>query len=297
MEQNPLPELPLQELECFSVLVHELHFGRTAELLGLSQGRVSQLVKRLERRIGAPVFERTSRRVELTEVGRRLAGEVVPAFGRLREGYDAARAWAAASDRPLRVGFQCAVYEPVARAIAALPGGVVELVELPWGDPFSHLARGEIDLGIVLGPCREPELEVLLEFSRQPVRVATAAGRWAGESAIPGERLAELELIEPRGPAPEYWRLANAPREVDGGRELTYAAGAATVQEGLTMVAVTGRGMLLCEGSTRYVQRPDIRYLPVEGLELPSTLVLVQNERRPHRLSALLVEQVRRRDR
>ncbi|MFJ9693972.1 LysR family transcriptional regulator [Kitasatospora sp. NPDC101183] len=300
MEPNPrllpqlLPELPLQELECFSVLVHELHFGRTAELLGLSQGRVSQLIKRLERRVGAPVFRRTSRRVELTELGRGLAEQVVPAFDRLREGYDAARAWAAASDRPLRLGFQCAVYEPVAKAIAALPGGVVELVELPWGDPFSLLARGEIDLGIVLGPCREPELEVLLEFSRQPVRVAVSAGRWAGEVAIAGEQLAGMELIEPRGPAPAYWREANAPRQARGGPGLTYTAGAATVQEGLTMVAVTDRGLLLCEASTRYVQRPDIRYLTVSDLELPSTLQMVQHGRRPHRLAALLVEQVRR---
>ncbi|MFG2847655.1 LysR family transcriptional regulator [Kitasatospora sp. NPDC048296] len=99
-----LPELPLQELECFAVLVHQLHFGRTVELLGVSQGRVSQLIKRLENRVGAPVFERTSRRVELTELGRGLAEQVVPAFERLRAGYEDARARAAAADQPLRLG-------------------------------------------------------------------------------------------------------------------------------------------------------------------------------------------------
>ncbi|MEV7027335.1 LysR family transcriptional regulator [Kitasatospora sp. NPDC093558] len=118
-----LSELPLQELQCFAVLVHQLHFGRTAGLLGVSQGRVSQLIKRLEGRVGAPVFERTSRRVELTELGRALAEQVVPAFEQLREGFDAARARAAAQDRPMRVGFQCVVYEPVARAVAGLPEG------------------------------------------------------------------------------------------------------------------------------------------------------------------------------
>ncbi|MFD7903000.1 LysR family transcriptional regulator, partial [Kitasatospora sp. NPDC059747] len=97
-----LPELPLQELECFSVLVHQLHFGRTAGLLGVSQGRVSQLIKRLEGRVGAPVFERTSRRVELTELGRELAEQVVPAFERLREGFDAAPARAAGGGPPPR---------------------------------------------------------------------------------------------------------------------------------------------------------------------------------------------------
>ncbi|MBV2154945.1 LysR family transcriptional regulator [Kitasatospora sp. SUK 42] len=297
MERTPptpvlqvLPELPLQELECFSVLVHQLHFGRTAELLGVSQGRVSQLIKRLEGRVGAPVFERTSRRVELTGLGRGLAEQVVPAFERLREGYDTARARAAAADSPLRLGFQCAVYEPVARAIARLPEGAAQLVELPWGDPFSRLGRGELDLAIVLSPCREPGLEVLLEFSRQPVYVAVAAARHpAGADSVSAEELAGLQLIEPRGAAPEYWRLANAPRRTPSGRELAYPADAATVQEGLTMVASTRRGLLLCEGSTRYVQRPDIRYLPVPELE-PTTLQVVQSERRPHRLAQRLVE-------
>ncbi|MFI9366464.1 LysR family transcriptional regulator [Kitasatospora sp. NPDC053057] len=285
-----LPELPLQELECFSVLVHQLHFGRTAELLGVSQGRVSQLIKRLEGRVGAAVFERTSRRVELTELGRALAAQVVPAFARLREGYEDARARAAAADRPLRIGFQCAVYEPVARAIGRLPEGAAQLVELPWGDPFSHLGRGEIDLAIALAPCREPGLEVLLEFSRQPVFVAVAAAqRLASAESVSAEELAALPLIEPRGAAPEYWRLANAPRRTPSGRELAYPAGAATVQEGLSMVASTRWGLLLCEVSTRYVPRPDIRYLPVPELE-PTALQVVQSGSRPHRLAGRFVE-------
>lgn len=285
------------------MLVHQLHFGRTGELLGLSQGRVSQLIKRLERRIGAPLFERTSRRVELTEPGRGLAEQVVPAFARLREGYDTARARAAAAEGPLRLGFQCVVYEPVAQAIAALPAGAVHLVELPWADPFSLLARGELDLAIVLGPCREPGFEVLLEFSRQTVYLAVAAGRGKegrgkegrgeegrGEAGAEPE-LIEPELIEPRGPAPAYWRLANAPRRTGAGRELRYPAGAATVQEGLSMVATTRLGLLLCEASVRYVQRPDISYLPVPDLP-PSSLLVVQREDRPHRLAAGFVEQL-----
>lgn len=286
----PLPELPLQELECFSVLVHQLHFGRTAGLLGVSQGRVSQLIKRLEARVGAPVFERTSRRVELTDLGRGLAEQVVPAFARLRAGYEDARARAAAADAPLCLGFQCAVYEPVARAVSRLPEGAAHLVELPWGDPFSQLDRGEVDLAIVLAPCREPGLEVLLEFSRQPVYLAVAvAHRPTGPDQVSAAELAALPLIEPRGPAPAYWRLANAPRRTPGGRELSYPTGAATVQEGLSMVASTRRGLLLCEGSTRYVPRPDIRYLPVPELE-PSALQVVQDGRRPHRLAGRFVE-------
>lgn len=60
------------EIEVFLALAEELHFGRTAERLGVSQSRVSQIVKGIERRIGAPLFDRTSRRVALTPLGRQL---------------------------------------------------------------------------------------------------------------------------------------------------------------------------------------------------------------------------------
>ncbi|MFC9640896.1 LysR family transcriptional regulator [Streptomyces mirabilis] len=57
------------EIEAFLTLADELHFRRTSERLGLAQGRVSQTIKKLERRIGVPLFERTSRRVTLTPAG------------------------------------------------------------------------------------------------------------------------------------------------------------------------------------------------------------------------------------
>ncbi len=285
-----LPEMPLRELECFSVLVHQLHFGRTAEVLGISQGRVSQLIKRLENRVGAPVFERTSRRVELTALGRALADQVVPAFRQLREGFDAARASAVAADRPMRVGFQCAVYEPVAKAIASLPENAAQLVELSWGDPFTHLLRGEIDVAIVLAPCHEKGTRLVLEFSRQPMYVAVSSThRLARGPGVSAGELSDLGLIEPLGPAPDYWREVNAPKRTRSGHELTYSAGAGTIQEALSTVASTRLGLLLCEASTRYVRRPDIRYLPVPDME-PTSLLVLENERKQHGLTGRFAE-------
>ncbi|MGP3919257.1 LysR family transcriptional regulator [Nonomuraea sp. 10N515B] len=49
------------EIEVFLTLAEELHFGRTGERLRISTGSVSQTIKKLERMIGAPLFERTSR--------------------------------------------------------------------------------------------------------------------------------------------------------------------------------------------------------------------------------------------
>lgn len=58
-----VPVLEMRELECFIALADELHFGRAGERLYVSQSRVSQLLRDLERRIGTRLVERSSRRV------------------------------------------------------------------------------------------------------------------------------------------------------------------------------------------------------------------------------------------
>jgi DNA-binding transcriptional LysR family regulator len=59
----------LREIRVFLTLADELHFGRSAERLGLTTSRVSQSLRALERKLGGPLMHRTSRRVALTPSG------------------------------------------------------------------------------------------------------------------------------------------------------------------------------------------------------------------------------------
>ncbi|MER5279062.1 LysR family transcriptional regulator [Streptomyces sp. NPDC002809] len=79
---HAIPEMYVDqnELECFLVLAEELHFGRTAARLHLSRARVSQLIQKLERHVGAPLFTRTSRRVALTRLGSRFREDLEPHY-------------------------------------------------------------------------------------------------------------------------------------------------------------------------------------------------------------------------
>src|SRR6266567_3341633 len=86
-------DIELRELRIFLVLADELHFGRTAERLGISQPGVSEAVRVLESRLGVKVFDRTSRRVRLTSAGEGLRRNLLPAM--------AARA--AEAREPLRI--------------------------------------------------------------------------------------------------------------------------------------------------------------------------------------------------
>src|SRR3954468_18637443 len=93
------------ELETFLTLAEELHFGRTAERLHLSTARVSQTIRNLERRVGAPLFNRTSRRVELTAIGRQLDEDLRPTWALITAALERAIDAGRGVTGLLRVGF------------------------------------------------------------------------------------------------------------------------------------------------------------------------------------------------
>jgi DNA-binding transcriptional LysR family regulator len=97
--------LNTREIEAFLAVAAELHFGRAAERLHLTTSSVSQAVRALERRIGTPLFERTSRTVRLTASGEELLLQLGPAYERLGEILRQARLTAATVPATLTVGF------------------------------------------------------------------------------------------------------------------------------------------------------------------------------------------------
>src|SRR3954469_13865934 len=96
--------MELRDIEIFLALAEELHFGRTAERLHVSQARVSQAISKQERRLGVALFDRTSRRVTLTPVGRRLHEDLQQALDLLHAGLARAEAAGPGAGQTLRLG-------------------------------------------------------------------------------------------------------------------------------------------------------------------------------------------------
>ncbi|MEV0116003.1 LysR family transcriptional regulator [Streptomyces sp. NPDC050844] len=256
--------LEIRELECFIALADELHFGRAGERLYVSQSRVSQLLRDLERRIGTRLVERSSRRVRLTPSGERFLAELRPAYEALSATVDSAREAARGVSGRLRIGFQGTADARLMEAITDFqeqhPACVTEIVEIPFADPFGAVRHGTVDTAIVLLPVAEPDLVLGPLFSRQPQNVAVSVHHpFAGRELLSAAELTDTPLIAAAAPAPAYWREAHAPSAAP-------APEVRTLQEGLTLVAAGRGAMLLCSPTAEYHGRRDVTFVPVEGL-------------------------------
>jgi DNA-binding transcriptional LysR family regulator len=257
----------LRDLEVFLTLATRLHFGRTAEETHVSQARVSQTIKKLERRIGAPLFERSSRRVELTPIGERLRDDVEPALRQLRSGLDAAVSAARGLAGALTIAFQA---PPVADLVAPLltafrarlPDCELRIREAAFADPFASLRGGEVDLLTTLFPVREPDLTVGPTVLTEPLVLAVPARHpFARKASVSLEDLARDTVLRAAWPSTggdDPRRPFHTPR----GRPIERGRSVATLQELLAAVA-GGEGVCpVAAHAADYFARPNIAYVP-----------------------------------
>lgn len=140
----------LDWLEVFLTVADELHFGRTADRLGMSQPAVSRAVAALEASLGTQLLDRTSRQVALTPAGvafERGARETTSALARATR---AARAGVEGGLSSIRLGMMIgAAQPPVGRLVAELrlrePAALVTLVTVDERGLATALTSGEVD--------------------------------------------------------------------------------------------------------------------------------------------------------
>ena len=146
--------MELRHLRYFLCVAEEMHFGRAAKRLGISQPPLSQQIRALEDELGAQLFERTSRRVALTEAGRMFLPEARQALAQVEHAMQVARQGQLGELGRLGVGFTAsAPFVPrVAQALYDYrqlhPQVELTLQELTRDEQIAGIECGEIDIGI-----------------------------------------------------------------------------------------------------------------------------------------------------
>src|SRR5580704_16470858 len=217
------PAVDMAQAEAFLAVAEELHFGRAAERLHVSQPRVSRLIAALERQVGGALFERTSRRVTLTPLGEQFYGELGAAYAQLQAALDHARRAAREAAGQLRIGFTNTTEGPALSRLVAVfeaghPGCQVTLQEVPVSEVYATLRTGEIDVLIHWLVVDEPDLTPGPAIDRQDRVVAVAASHpLARHETVSVEDLAGQPVARPPTAfPPALWEALVPPNTPSG---------------------------------------------------------------------------------
>jgi DNA-binding transcriptional LysR family regulator len=282
------------ELRAFVAVAEELHFGRAALRLDISQPQVSRRVRSLEDALGVELFVRTARRTTLTDAGEMLlldAREALAGFDRLR-----ARARVVRSGRGGRVavGFLWSTlsgFLPQLVAAAAERHREIELSvsQLAFLEILPALRRGDVDL-VIGRPVRE-ESEIIEETLREepsalaiPERHRFAAQETVCLAQLDGEPMIALNrALVPRA----YDALIAAARE--RGMEPRIVQHARSAGEALALVSA-GIGVYRI-ASSAVAPHPGVTYRQLEDSR--SRVVLLRRPAPPPPAVAAIAELAR----
>jgi len=200
----------LRHLRSFLAVADERSFSAAARRLHVTQQALSRSVQQLERELGASLFDRGARPIDLTPAGEAMLAAARRSIAAADEAFDVARRTGRGDAAvPLRVDISSGGIETGAAIVRRLrrtrPDVVIEQVEVGVRRGVEMLRRRELDA--VLGIVDDGHDDVVVELvRREPVLVAMAADHpLAAEDSIPVARLAEVDLLLPSQDAAAEW--------------------------------------------------------------------------------------------
>ena len=247
----------IDELHAFVHLARELHFGRAASRLGVARSSLSEAIRRLEEKLQVVLFERTSRRVVLTDAGVRLlprARGVVRGVAGLRS------AATSASPRPrdgvLRIGVEANGFaeltQPILTAFRARYPAVVPILREFTEAPQMFDRR--LDVALTRSPLVDDRLEIH-EMATEPRGLLVGAGHpLAGTRGGSIVDFLDEPFIAVAPPCRDYWIA----QEHRGGERPRVGGEAFTVND--VLLSVSHLGLMTTAG------RSIARWFPVPGV-------------------------------
>lgn len=260
----------LRDLEIFLVLSEELHFGRTAQRLYLTQPRVSQSIRSLEELIGGRLFDRSSRRVSLTPVGERFRDELRPGYDQLRRAVVVASDLAGGVSGVLRIcvpSYSMAGpwFIEITRMFQARHPACRLVVAEEFPGDFTRLRQGAFDLMCHRMPIADPDLTIGPRLSLEDRILLVHTGHPLVEhGSATLEDLGDNAVVARTGiPARMYEDFF--PATTPSGRPIRRGPGVTSASDVLHLVA---RGDVVhptVTSFTAYYRHPQVTHVPLTG--------------------------------
>lgn len=273
--------MDLRQLRQFVAVADELHFGRAAMRLNMTQPPLTMAIRQLEETLGAELFARTRRSVMLTAAGQALLPAARRLLAEAEQLGPLVRSAAAGQLGRLRLGFVSTVgYGPLPTWLKgfreAYPGVALSLREATLDVQLGAFAAGEIDAGFVLharggAPAGFQALPVM----REPLVLALAGDHpLAGRARLTlREVLGEPLVIFPRAITPS---LYDAVLSLYSSHQATPQIGQEAIQmQTIVNLVSAGMGVAWVPESVTRLQRPGVVYrpLPASGLACETSLI------------------------
>lgn len=187
--------MDLRDFEAFVAVAEELHFGRAAERLHISQPPLSNRIRLLEQNLKLQLFERSTRNVTLTDAGARFLHPARRVLNEVAAAQDLARSIASGDEGRVRIGFAGASSQQSLPTLtsavrAAHPGIELALESQTYVyTALERLITGDLDLAFARLPIPHPELSYRVVEVEELVCALPAEHRLASQESI---HLAEL---------------------------------------------------------------------------------------------------------
>jgi DNA-binding transcriptional LysR family regulator len=263
--------IELRQLRYFVTVAEELHFGRAAKRLHMTQPPLSQTIFALESMLGAALFERNRRGVALTAAGMALLPEASRLLAQAGELSELVKRAALGETGKLSFAFVSSADYSVLPTIlrdyrAAYPQVQIVLQEATSDLQLQELLNGRIDLGLLIPPLPDKanaELEYLPVLKEQLILAAPAElPELRGRQKVNLRSLQPLPLIIfPRAISPSLYNTILA---VFRAADITPSIGQEAIQmQTIVSLVSAGMGMALVPQSVGNLRRTGVEYRPL----------------------------------
>ncbi|QGP80131.1 LysR family transcriptional regulator [Sphingobium sp. CAP-1] len=243
--------MDMRLLRYFVAVADEGNFNRAADRLHIAQPPLSRAIQQLEAHVGAPLLDRTSRPLRLTDVGRLLYAQALQMLARMDDVETMVKAAATSRRRRLVIGFVAStIYARLPELIRefrkAADNVELVMVESTTLDQIAALKDGRIDIGFGRIRFEDPAVRrIILRHEKLIAAFSIDHPLAQDDRPISLRELAdEPQIIYPRAPRPSYADQVISlfrdhsiePRIVHEARELQIAIGLVAAEEGMAIV-------------------------------------------------------------